>query len=133
MTVHVTQYLSFPWEFVTSLFWKRYPNPHAKHVLSEDVLERYLLSDGRLYTKRLLTKKISKRIPFWLLKFFPKGQVSVVEESIIDVNRQRVDVVSKNFGVYKKYLVSLKLYVRIFCYGCNYLSLTFSYKICAPA
>ncbi|CAI2730441.1 unnamed protein product [Schistosoma spindalis] len=105
MTVHVTHYLSFPWEFVTSLFWKRYPNPHAKHVLSEDVLERYLLSDGRLYTKRLLTKKISKRIPFWLLKFFPKGQVSVVEESIIDVNGQRVDVVSKNFGVYKKYLL----------------------------
>ncbi|CAH8524072.1 unnamed protein product [Schistosoma turkestanicum] len=104
MTVHITQYLSFPWEFVTSLYWRRYPNPHAKHVLSEDVLERYILPDGKLYTKRLLIKKISKRIPFWMLRFFPRGQVSVIEESIIDVNGKRVDVVSKNFGAYKKYL-----------------------------
>nr|CAX70938.1 hypotheticial protein [Schistosoma japonicum] len=104
MTVHLTQYLSFPWEFVSSLFWKRYPNPHARHVLSVDVLERYLLPNGKLYTKRLVIKKISRRIPSWLLKYFPGGQVPVVEESIIDVNTKRIDVVSTNFGHYKKYL-----------------------------
>ncbi|KAK4470031.1 hypothetical protein MN116_000063 [Schistosoma mekongi] len=104
MTVYLTQYLSFPWEFVSSLFWKRYPNPHARHVLSVDVLERYLLPDGKLYTKRLVTKKISRRIPYWLLRYFPRGQVPVVEESIIDINTKRIDVVSTNFGHYKKYL-----------------------------
>ncbi|KAH8871849.1 Protein ups1 like [Schistosoma japonicum] len=107
MTVHLTQYLSFPWEFVSSLFWKRYPNPHARHVLSVDVLERYLLPNGKLYTKRLVIKKISRRIPSWLLKYFPGGQVPVVEESIIDVNTKRIDVVSTNFGHYKKYLLFL--------------------------
>ncbi|CAH8856338.1 unnamed protein product [Trichobilharzia szidati] len=113
MPIYVTQHLSFPWEFVASLFWKRYPNPYAKHVLSEDVLERKFLPDGKLYTKRLVIKKISRRIPFWLLKFIPNGQVSVVEESIIDIKAKRIDVVSKNFGSYKKY-VSVKEYCSLF-------------------
>ncbi|CAH8550567.1 unnamed protein product [Heterobilharzia americana] len=111
MTVCVTQYLSFPWEFVTSLFWERYPNPYAKHVLSEDVLERRFLPDGKLYTKRLVIK-ISKRIPKFMLRFIPKGQVPVVEESIIDVKAKRIDVVSENFGSSKKYL-SVKEYCSL--------------------
>nr|CAX70933.1 hypotheticial protein [Schistosoma japonicum] len=71
MTVHLTQYLSFPWEFVSSLFWKRYPNPHARHVLSVDVLERYLLPNGKLYTKRLVIKKNIKANTILAFKIFP--------------------------------------------------------------
>lgn len=31
-----------PWSVVTAAIWQRYPNPYSKHVLSSDVIERYV-------------------------------------------------------------------------------------------
>ncbi len=53
---------------VASFYWRRYPNPRSQHVFSEDVLERRLTEDGRLYTKRLLTK--NNKLPSWGRHFF---------------------------------------------------------------
>ena len=30
---------NYSWQFVASLYWKRYPNPHSKHVYSEDTID----------------------------------------------------------------------------------------------
>ena len=30
---------NYPWQFVASLYWKRYPNPNSKHVYSEDTID----------------------------------------------------------------------------------------------
>jgi len=35
--------LKFNWDQVTSAFWRRYPNPFSRHVLTEDVVDRYNL------------------------------------------------------------------------------------------
>ena len=29
----------YPWHIVASAYWKRYPNPHSKHVFSEDMID----------------------------------------------------------------------------------------------
>lgn len=38
---------NFCWEDVSRGFWRRYPNPHASHVLSEDVISRRINPDGK--------------------------------------------------------------------------------------
>lgn len=47
---------NFSWEDVSRGFWKRYPNPNAKHVLSEDTISRYITREGSyevfLYSER---------------------------------------------------------------------------------
>ena len=40
---------------VAEAIFQRYPNPFARHVLSEDTVHRELLSGGTLYTRRLLS------------------------------------------------------------------------------
>ena len=41
---------------VAEAIFQRYPNPFARHVLSEDTVHRELLSGGTLYTRRLLSQ-----------------------------------------------------------------------------
>ncbi|CAO3612228.1 unnamed protein product [Mucor hiemalis] len=48
---------TFQWQNVTLAFWLRYPNPFASHVLSVDVLDRYVDENGVLKTTRLVLKK----------------------------------------------------------------------------
>ncbi|KAE9411887.1 hypothetical protein Angca_002948, partial [Angiostrongylus cantonensis] len=47
----------FPYSFdeVVSVFWDRYPNSFAKHVVSEDVLERQI-TENTIVTKKLIVK-----------------------------------------------------------------------------
>lgn len=55
--LHITYDTS--WDKVTLAVFNKYPNPFAKHVLSADIIDRYIGQDGKLRTTRLLVKKVS--------------------------------------------------------------------------
>jgi len=72
-----------PWSIVSLAFFLRYPNPHAAHVLSCDVVSRTTTDTGSLLTTRLILKRGA--MPRWA----PQGIVSraeswVIEESEVD-------------------------------------------------
>jgi 4-amino-4-deoxychorismate lyase len=88
---------------VTLAYFLRYPNPYSKHVLSTDVIDRYVdPSSGRLHTTRLILKK--SKIPRTMLKLLPKGiggpeeagQSYIVEKSVVDVKAGWMRTESKN-------------------------------------
>ncbi|CAH1258667.1 PRELID1 [Branchiostoma lanceolatum] len=79
-----TTVLQNDWDQVASAVWQRYPNPHSKHVLSEDVISRKI-EDNKLHSFRLLTK--TNHLPKWGERFLPAGTpkfASIVEESVVD-------------------------------------------------
>ncbi len=51
-----------PWEEVMVAFWLRYPNPHSKHVLSEDTIYRRV-SEAQISSIRVISK--TNRMPKW--------------------------------------------------------------------
>ncbi|CDS35929.1 px19 protein [Echinococcus multilocularis] len=101
----LSQVLDYSWDYVTSLFWARYPNPFASHVLHEDVLERRLIDDHTLYTKRIIVKRGFGKIPFWLRKLLANRKELIVEESIIDLGKREILTRTRNFGGLARYAV----------------------------
>ena len=87
----------YPWETVASAYWRRYPNPHSKHVFSEDFLEFRLLDDGRLYTRRLLTK--TNKLPSWGRHLFSQKRVPLVEEAIADPGAKTLTTYTRNIAL----------------------------------
>lgn len=92
---------SFP--AVTLAYFLRYPNPYSKHVLSTDVIDRYVdPSTKRLHTTRLHLKR--SKVPAAMLKLLPAGlagpggaqQSFVVEKSTIDVKEGWMETESRN-------------------------------------
>lgn len=91
----------YPWEQVASSFWRRYPNPNSKHVLSEDVIDRHIREDGCLYTKRLLTK--TNDLPKWGQRFVGNlRKAYIIEESIVDPKKKTIVTYTKNIGTLTK-------------------------------
>lgn len=84
---------SFP--TVTLAYFLRYPNPHATHVISTDVLSRHFdPSTNSLYTSRLHLKTskmppaILKLLPRSWLNVGPDGKTSqsyILERSVVDM------------------------------------------------
>lgn len=90
----------FPYSFdeVVSVFWERYPNSFAKHVVSEDVLERRI-SENTIVTKKLIVKhgsSILKRVPRWLSRMTEIRTVPVIEESIYDRRTRTLTTYTRN-------------------------------------
>ncbi|KAF7508544.1 hypothetical protein GJ744_009093 [Endocarpon pusillum] len=92
---------SFP--AVTLAYFLRYPNPYSKHVLSTDVIDRYVdPSTKRLHTTRLHLKR--SKVPSAMAKLLPAGltgpggaqQSFVVEKSTIDVREGWMETESRN-------------------------------------
>ena len=54
-TAKLTLFDQFVVSKVAEAIFQRYPNPFARHVLSEDTVHRELLSGGTLYTRRLVS------------------------------------------------------------------------------
>lgn len=90
--------LKFSWDQVVTAFWKRYPNPYSKHVISEDVVERKVVGD-KLLTKRLICKTNS--LPKWGERFVHglNRYVYVVEESILDLETKTLTTYTRNIGM----------------------------------
>lgn len=76
---------------------------NSSHVLSEDTICRELRNDGKLYSKRLLTK--TNRVPKWGERFFKAKSVAIVEESIFDLKKRELVTYTRNIG-FNKIMVS---------------------------
>ncbi|CAJ0605991.1 unnamed protein product [Cylicocyclus nassatus] len=90
----------FPYSFdeVVSVFWDRYPNSFAKHIMSEDVLER-IVTEDKIVTKKLIVKQGSsflKRVPRWLSRMTEVRTVPVIEESIYDRRTRTLTTYTRN-------------------------------------
>lgn len=92
---------SFP--TVTLAYFLRYPNPYSTHVLSTDVLERYIdPATHRLHTTRLHLKR--SKVPAGILAFLPKSWVGkdganqsfILEKSVVDVKEGWMETESRN-------------------------------------
>ncbi|KAG7458585.1 hypothetical protein MATL_G00222010 [Megalops atlanticus] len=87
------------WDQVFSAFWQRYPNPFSTHVLSEDVVFRQVTADGRLLSRRLLTK--TNRLPRWAERFFPSNlsrSAYILEDSIVDPASKSLTTFTRNLN-----------------------------------
>ncbi|CAG9766844.1 unnamed protein product [Ceutorhynchus assimilis] len=97
---------NYSWEQVAQGFWRRYPNPHSKHVLSEDTISREVKS-GKLITKRILSK--TNNIPKWAKKFINTTYVYIIEESIVDPKNKSLVTYTRNLGFTKVMSVTEKV------------------------
>ncbi|RWS30742.1 hypothetical protein B4U80_05117 [Leptotrombidium deliense] len=105
----------YSWNEVVRAFWCRYPNPYryvfpcktmtiiftlSEHVLSEDVVERFVDKKGRLFTKRFLSKtnRVPKLAGILLGNSFSKV-VYIVEESIVDPVNKIFVTYTRNIGM----------------------------------
>lgn len=88
------QHLQHSWHDICSVFYARYPNPHSKHVLGEDIVQRVLGPDRILKTTRIFAK--TNEVPGWLRKFLPTTTVYIVEESHIDIPNNVITTYSRN-------------------------------------
>ncbi|XP_011312089.1 protein preli-like [Fopius arisanus] len=100
----------FDWSQVAQGFWKRYPNPHSSHVLTEDTISREV-KDGKLYTKRLLTK--TNRVPKWGERFISKNVVKIVEETVVDPEEKTLTSYTRNLGYTKVMSVIEKVVYKV--------------------
>lgn len=98
------QTFNFCWEQVAIAFWNRYPNPYSKHVLTEDVMNRYIIGNGKLFTKRLIKKTNSA--PKWTERFLPAKHVFIIEESIVDSRLKTLTTYTRNIGL--QHLMSIE-------------------------
>ncbi|KAE9551074.1 hypothetical protein FO519_005711 [Halicephalobus sp. NKZ332] len=83
---------------VASVFYDRYPNSFAKHVISEDVIERKI-SENIIYTKKLIVKKgasFLKSVPKWMSTMTSIQIVPTVEESIYDRRNNTLVTYTRN-------------------------------------
>ncbi|RAL14280.1 MSF1 domain protein [Aspergillus homomorphus CBS 101889] len=92
---------SFP--AVSLAYFLRYPNPYSRHVLTTDVIDRYVDPETkRLHTIRLHLKK--SKVPSGILKLLPKGiggsdssgQSYILETTTVDVNEGWMKTESRN-------------------------------------
>jgi hypothetical protein len=94
----------YPFSAVSLAYFLRYPNPHATHVLSTDVIDRHFdPSSQRLTTTRLHLKK--SKIPPAILRLLPKGIVGassdggqsyILEKSVVDVKEGWMETEARN-------------------------------------
>ncbi|CAG9818247.1 unnamed protein product [Phaedon cochleariae] len=97
---------NYNWDQVAQGFWKKYPNPNSKHVLTEDTYEREVRS-GKLCSKRLLSK--TNNIPKWAERFFHAKHVNIIEESIVDPANKILVTYTRNLGYTKVMSVTEKV------------------------
>ena len=92
---------SFP--AVSLAYFLRYPNPYSRHVLTTDVIDRYVDSNtNRLHTTRLHLKK--SKVPSGILKILPKGiggsdnsgQTYILETTTVDPKEGWMRTESRN-------------------------------------
>ncbi|KAF7995068.1 hypothetical protein HCN44_004540 [Aphidius gifuensis] len=105
-----TTIFQFDWNQVAQGFWRRYPNPHSTHVLTEDTVSREV-KDGKLHTKRLLTK--TNRMPKWGERFVSKNVVKIIEETEVDPKSKTLTSYTRNLGYTKVMTVVEKVVYKV--------------------
>ncbi|TPX67957.1 hypothetical protein SpCBS45565_g03527 [Spizellomyces sp. 'palustris'] len=100
MTFMENQYLfAHPFGTLTSANWRKYPNEYSSHVLSVDVLSRFIdPQTGVLRTERLLS--IKQSAPAIVRKLLPIPEVSYFREvSFLDPKERTYKAVSNNLSM----------------------------------
>jgi len=90
---HVFQH---PWSTVTQAFWRKYPNDFQTSVYGTDVIERYVDSEGKLHSKRIIMSDWN--IPSFMKFFFGEARGYAVEYSIVDPVEQTLTLRSQNIN-----------------------------------
>ncbi|KAL3995615.1 PRELI-like family protein [Acanthocheilonema viteae] len=92
------QHLPYAFEQVATVFWHRYPNACAKHVISEDFIEVAVDGD-QIRTKKLILKQTGtflKAVPKWMSRLTNVRVVPTVEESIFDRSKRSLVTYTRN-------------------------------------
>ncbi|KAJ5935932.1 hypothetical protein N7454_005230 [Penicillium verhagenii] len=98
-----TQTYEYPFPAVSLAYFLRYPNPLARHVLTTDVIDRYVdQNTHRLHTTRLHLKRTA--IPSSIIKLLPKrmggsehfSQAYILERTVVDPAEGWMETESRN-------------------------------------
>ena len=85
------------WEDVTSAFWRKYPNPHSKHVVNSDFIKFEVDQEKRvLKTRRLLVKANSMKLPAWGRHFVPSQTAYIIEDNEVDLKNRTMTTFTRN-------------------------------------
>jgi hypothetical protein len=96
--------LKHSWEQLTLAVWSKYPNPHSSHVLTSDVVDRYVdPRTGYLHSTRVFLK--THNLPKWGRKLVNNNEAYVVEHSVCKPNEGTMIVSQKNLSHAKLLLV----------------------------
>lgn len=96
----------YPFPTVTLAYFLRYPNPHATHVISTDVLDRHFDPDTQTLSTSRLHQKQSK-LPSAVLKLLPRSWLNIdadgkstksyiLERSVVDIRHGVMVTESRN-------------------------------------
>ncbi|MFH4974700.1 hypothetical protein AB6A40_001409 [Gnathostoma spinigerum] len=91
---------NYSFDDVVTVFWNRYPNSKAQHILSEDVLERKIMGD-EIITRKLILKKgatFLKAAPKWMKNLTNVQVVPTIEESIYDRKKKTLVTYTRNIS-----------------------------------
>lgn len=91
---HIFQH---PWSTVTQAFWRKYPNDYQSSVYGTDVIERYIDSEGKLHSKRLIISEWN--VPSFMSFFFSDPRGYAVEYSIVDPVEKTLTLRSHNINL----------------------------------
>ncbi|KAJ9477980.1 Protein UPS2, mitochondrial [Pseudozyma hubeiensis] len=73
---------SYPWHETANAVWNKYPNPHADHVVSVDVLSQSLDPiSGSLRTERIIG--VRQGAPGWLKRIVGASEDTYVREVVM--------------------------------------------------
>lgn len=74
----------------------------SNHVLTEDTVHREVQNDGKLFSKRILSK--TNPFPKWGQRFVNTNRVHIIEESLVDPKNKILTTYTRNLG-YTKVMV----------------------------
>lgn len=83
-----------PWSKTTMAVFQKYPNPFANHVLSADVIERYVDAQGVLHSTRLFLKR--GILPAWARRLFKVTEAYVLEHSTVNLKTRTMTTTTQN-------------------------------------
>ncbi|PWY98556.1 MSF1-domain-containing protein, partial [Testicularia cyperi] len=99
------QEFPYPWQLSARAVWNKYPNPHAEHVVSVDVIDQSLDREtGKLRTERILG--VRQGAPKWAVKVLGASEDTYVREVVmVDPFSQSVEMTSTNLSLSQYMLV----------------------------
>jgi hypothetical protein len=90
------------WDRVTLAIFNKYPNPFSTHVLTSDVIDRYL-KGNTLITLRLLKKQ--SKVPRWGQYILKMDEAYILETSQVNLETNEMTMKTRNLSHRKIMLI----------------------------
>jgi imidazoleglycerol phosphate dehydratase HisB len=97
------------WDRVTLAIFNKYPNPYSTHVLTSDVIDRYVLGNT-LITKRLLKKQ--SKVPRWGQYILKMDEAYILETSVVNLETNEMTMKTRNLSHRKIMLIEENLVIK---------------------